>query len=155
MHSSKNVWVTRLVFCLNDSPIGGSFWQKDSLTTHILFELCPCLFWYLAHTTYLWNTLYFKKTQLRQKLSTVPSTMPGIPIIGSITLVLTWSQYSENDFLYRLFILALPTKTLWTSYLWHKLWNSKSDWQKKLNQNLEKHKSDLIQWNGPHIWNNT
>ena len=23
----------------NDSPIGGSFWQKDSLITHILFEL--------------------------------------------------------------------------------------------------------------------
>ena len=29
-----------LVFCQNDSPIGGSFEQKDSLITHILFELC-------------------------------------------------------------------------------------------------------------------
>ena len=26
-------------FCQNDSPVGGSFWQKDSLITHILFEL--------------------------------------------------------------------------------------------------------------------
>ena len=37
-----------LVFCQNDSPIGGSFEQKDSLITHILFELC--LFWYLAQS---------------------------------------------------------------------------------------------------------
>ena len=29
----------KLSFCQNDSPMGGSFWQKDSLITHILFEL--------------------------------------------------------------------------------------------------------------------
>ena len=38
-HSSKSLWVTRLLFCQNDSLQGGSFWQKDSLITHILFEL--------------------------------------------------------------------------------------------------------------------
>ena len=31
--------MTRLLFCQNDSPMGGSFWQKDSLITHTLFEL--------------------------------------------------------------------------------------------------------------------
>ena len=29
----------KLSFCQNDPPIGVSFWQKDSLITHILFEL--------------------------------------------------------------------------------------------------------------------
>ena len=28
-----------LSFCQNDSLMGESFWQKDSLITHILFEL--------------------------------------------------------------------------------------------------------------------
>ena len=42
----------------SDSPlIGQSFWQKNSFITHILFELC--LFWYLAQSTYLWDTLYW------------------------------------------------------------------------------------------------
>ena len=45
-----------LVFCQNDSPIMGSFWQK---ITHILFELY--LFLYLAHSTYLWDTLHFPR----------------------------------------------------------------------------------------------
>ena len=39
-HGSKSIWVIKLSFCQNDSPMGGSFWQKDSLITHILFELC-------------------------------------------------------------------------------------------------------------------
>ena len=38
--SSKSIGVTKLVFFQNDSPIGGSFWQNDSLITHILSELC-------------------------------------------------------------------------------------------------------------------
>ena len=38
-HSSKIIRVIKLSFCQNDSPIGESFWQKDSLITHILFEL--------------------------------------------------------------------------------------------------------------------
>ena len=36
--------------------IWGSFWKKDSLITHTIFELC--LFWYSAQSTYLWDTLY-------------------------------------------------------------------------------------------------
>ena len=33
----------KLLFCQNDSPIRGSFWQKDSLITHIFFELQPIM----------------------------------------------------------------------------------------------------------------
>ena len=32
-HRPKNIWVTRLFFCQNDSLMGESFWQKDSLVT--------------------------------------------------------------------------------------------------------------------------
>ena len=35
-HNSKNVWVIKLSYCQNDSLIGGSFRQKNSLITHIL-----------------------------------------------------------------------------------------------------------------------
>ena len=41
--SSKSIWVTRLIFCQNDSPMRGSFWQKDSFITYILFELQPVI----------------------------------------------------------------------------------------------------------------
>ena len=69
--------MTRLVFCQNDSQIGGSFWQKDSLITHILFELY--LFWYLAQSTYLWDTLYLD----HQTLETIdPATLHIILKIG-------------------------------------------------------------------------
>ena len=40
---SKSIWVTRLLFCQNDSPKWGSFWQKDSLITYMLFELQPIM----------------------------------------------------------------------------------------------------------------
>jgi hypothetical protein len=36
--------------------MGGSFWQKDSLITHTLFELC--LLSFLAQSTSFWDTLY-------------------------------------------------------------------------------------------------
>ena len=39
-HSSKSIWVIKLFFCQNDSPMGVTFWQKDSLITHIHFKLC-------------------------------------------------------------------------------------------------------------------
>ena len=58
-HCSKSIWVTKLFFCQNYCLIRGSFWQNDSLVTHILYELC--LFWYLAHSQILGNTLYMKK----------------------------------------------------------------------------------------------
>ena len=41
--SSKSIWVTRLLFCQNDSPMMGSFWKKNSFITHILFELQPII----------------------------------------------------------------------------------------------------------------
>ena len=40
--------------------MGESFWQKNSLITHILFELC--LFRCLAQPTYFRDTLYLKIT---------------------------------------------------------------------------------------------
>ena len=42
-HSSKSIRVIKLSFCQNDSPMGGPFWQKDSLITYILFALLPIL----------------------------------------------------------------------------------------------------------------
>ena len=60
-HSSKSIWVIKLSFNQNDCPWGGSFWSKDSLITHILFELC--LFRNLAQCTLflltLYNTLFY------------------------------------------------------------------------------------------------
>ena len=40
-HSSKSIWVIKLFFCHNNSPMGQTFWQKDRFITHILFELSP------------------------------------------------------------------------------------------------------------------
>ena len=52
----KNIWVTRLFFCQNDVLLfSGSFWQKDSLVTLILYELCPL--WYLAQSQILVTSL--------------------------------------------------------------------------------------------------
>ena len=48
--------MTRLFFCQNGVLLGRSFWQKDSLVTLILFELC--LLWYLAQSQILGTTLY-------------------------------------------------------------------------------------------------
>ena len=55
-HSSKSICVIWLSFCQNDPPMGESFWQKENLVTHILFELC--LFRYLAQSIFFWYTLY-------------------------------------------------------------------------------------------------
>ena len=51
--SSKSIWVIKLSFCQNDSHIRESFWQNNSLVTHILFE--RCLLWYLAQSTFFWT----------------------------------------------------------------------------------------------------
>ena len=54
-HSSESIWVIKPSFCQNYPPMGGSFWQKDSLITHTLFELC--LFRNLAQRTLFLLTL--------------------------------------------------------------------------------------------------
>ena len=41
--SSKSILVIKLSFCQNDPPMRESFWQKDSLITHIIFELQPII----------------------------------------------------------------------------------------------------------------
>ena len=56
-HSSKSIWMIKLPFCQNEPPMGESFWQKDSLMTHILFELCR--FRYLSQPTFFGYTLFF------------------------------------------------------------------------------------------------
>ena len=55
-HGSKSIWVIKMSFCQKDPPIRESFWQKDSLITRILFQLC--LFWYLAQGQILGIPLY-------------------------------------------------------------------------------------------------
>ena len=42
-HSSKSIGVIKLSSCQKDPPIEESFWQKDSMITHILFETMPIL----------------------------------------------------------------------------------------------------------------
>ena len=37
--SSKSIWVIKLSFCQNDPLMVESFWQNNSLVTHILSEL--------------------------------------------------------------------------------------------------------------------
>ena len=41
--SSKSKWVIKLSFCQNDFLVEESFWQNNSLVTHILFELQPII----------------------------------------------------------------------------------------------------------------
>ena len=41
--SSKSIWVIKLSFSQNDPLMGESFWQNNSLVTHILFELQPII----------------------------------------------------------------------------------------------------------------
>ena len=36
-HRSKRIWVTSLFFCQNDSLMGESLWQKNSLVTHVFW----------------------------------------------------------------------------------------------------------------------
>ena len=47
----KNIKAMKLSFCQNDLHIGESFWQKDSLITFLLSELCLI--------TLLWIVLVF------------------------------------------------------------------------------------------------
>ena len=68
-HSSKSIWVMKLFFCQNSHLMGQSFWQKNSFITHIVFELC--LFWYLARSTSLWDTLYWEKFCVIQRVAVI------------------------------------------------------------------------------------
>ena len=60
-------------------PWWESFWEKISLVTHILFELC--LFWYVAHSQILGNTLYsksFKKKNVLNWIGQINSPMSNL-----------------------------------------------------------------------------
>ena len=52
-HSSESIWVIKLSFCQNDSPMVGLFWQKDGLFTHILSEL-----WLISNYTHYTSTIF-------------------------------------------------------------------------------------------------
>ena len=51
--SSKSIWVTRLLFCQNDSPIKEPVWS-------LIYFLNYSLFWYLDQSQILGITLYCK-----------------------------------------------------------------------------------------------
>jgi hypothetical protein len=61
-HRSKSIKVIRLSLCQNDSPMGGSFWQKDSLISFILFELCL-----LKHFSPVSNLMHHPLVQQRRQ----------------------------------------------------------------------------------------
>ena len=52
-----------LSFCQNDAPIRGSFWQKDSFVSVILFALC--LFSYLVHSQIFPISLYLEDWEIQ------------------------------------------------------------------------------------------
>ena len=54
-HISRSIWVFKLILCQNGPPMGGSFWQNNSLISHILFELW--LLEYLAQSHFCWDRL--------------------------------------------------------------------------------------------------
>ena len=59
----------KLSFFQNDPPMGESFWQKDSLITHILFKL-----WLI---TLLWIvSVFLTQTLLRVERCEPPITKP-------------------------------------------------------------------------------
>ena len=62
-HSSKSIWVTRLLFCQNDSPIGESFWPKDSLITHTFWTMpiMPSLLFFWTHFMYIKKGFIYSK----------------------------------------------------------------------------------------------
>ena len=55
--SSKSIRVTNLSFCQNDPPKSTLFWQKNSLVTHIFFDLC--LLSHSAQSQILVTKLFF------------------------------------------------------------------------------------------------
>ena len=58
-HSSKSIWVIKLSFSQGGPSEGGSFWQKDSLITHILFKLCQ-IWYYDMVSFFMTQTLFYK-----------------------------------------------------------------------------------------------
>ena len=63
-HRSKSIRVTSLFFCQNDVLTGESFWQKDSLVTPILFDLC--LFKHFSLSQIFVISLYYTKVYFNE-----------------------------------------------------------------------------------------
>ena len=115
------LWVIKLSFCRNDSHMGGLFWQKNTLITHILIELC--LLWYLAECTFSLLTLYLCKicrlifslilfpgnveNERSKILNTIPEVFKAFLNAGHIDLLLRRQgrhccRYHGNNLLYNL-----------------------------------------------------
>ena len=64
--------MVKLLFCQSDSPVRGSFWQKDSLINHILFELWLIMIfsWQNAHRCYGWFLQNLGKDLIRTNIYT-------------------------------------------------------------------------------------
>ena len=57
--SSKSMWVIKLSFWQNDPLTRESFWENNSLVTHMLLELC--LLWYSAQSTFFSGHTLFNR----------------------------------------------------------------------------------------------
>ena len=91
----QKVWVTRLLFCQNDSPMRESFWQKDSLITHILFELQPIIIFSPVANFGDQSLLTIKWRILRRQLNIMHSVC--IFCGFNVFLSLSHSQRQENQ----------------------------------------------------------
>ena len=55
--------MSTLSFCQSDPPMSESFWQKDRIFTHILFDLC--LFEHFTQSQVLVTSLYLSVNKLQ------------------------------------------------------------------------------------------
>ena len=86
--------VTSLIFCQNDYPIRGSFWQKDSSITHILFELCRKF--YGPPSIYLHSFLdaieiFFVNSHQNGATSWIPRDLPK-----NVKIIITFTTGLKN-----------------------------------------------------------
>ena len=74
----KSIKVIKLSFCQNDSPMGGSFWQKDSLITLILFELCMSILVFIPVANLMHHTLGISSVTNKQTFNNFEDVNPTI-----------------------------------------------------------------------------
>ena len=80
------IWVINLSFCQNDPLMGASFWQKDSLISHILFNYR--LLWFLALYQILVTRLYITRREHPLMMSHV--IWPFLTYLPTLSYFLFW-----------------------------------------------------------------